>query len=207
LLNLPAATAMRSRCAQARDAMQRAFRTQFAADRPEPFRILTVPCGIPRDVRDFASRLATGRPEMLSRVEYTGMDIDPDVVGAAKLFLDDSELVAPRLIQGNALDPACFAADTYHFIASTGLGEFLDDEDLQGFYGHVFDALAPGGVFFTSATVREPMSDAMLRMFELDSHYRSRPELERLLAVGRWRTVTFDLHPSGLQIFVRATKP
>jgi Putative methyltransferase len=206
LLTLPASQAMRSRCARSSEEMQRVFKAHLSARRSTPFRILTVPCGIPRDVRNFAGQLAAQNPELLSQVEYVGMDLDPEVVSAAKAFLDGSVIEASRIVEGNALDRADYGAQKYDFIASTGLGEFLGDEDLGTFYGNVFDALAPGGTFFTSAHGHERKSDALLRAFEFNSHYRTCSELERLLARQAWKAVTLDLHSSGLQTFARAIK-
>jgi hypothetical protein len=206
LLKLPASQAMQSRCARSSDEMHRAFKAHLAAGGPEPFRILTVPCGIPRDVRNFAAQIAAQSPELLSRIEYVGMDLDPEVVIAAKAFLDGSAIKASRIIEGNALNRADYGAQRCDFIASTGLGEFLSDEDLSAFYGNVFDALAPNGAFFTSAHGHEKNSDALLRAFEFNSYYRTRFELDRLLARHPWKAVTLDLHSSGLQTFARAIK-
>ena len=54
LLKLPATRSMRQRCFASRDAMRGVFSAHVALRNNEPFRILTVPCGLPRDVRDFA---------------------------------------------------------------------------------------------------------------------------------------------------------
>lgn len=206
LLNLAASQAMRSRYLHARDEMDRACRNHFAAQRETPFRILTVPCGIPRDVRDFADRWSKEEPELFRLIEYRGMDLDPEVCAAAQSFLSESALHPPQVFQGNALDPRCYLKGQSHFISSTGLGEFLNDDDLATFYTNVFEALAPGGVFFTSATAFDGKSDALLRSFELHSHYRGQPDLERLLGARRWTRVEFERHESGLQTFVRATR-
>jgi hypothetical protein len=181
-------------------------RFRVAAGRSGPFRILTVPCGLPRDVRDFATRIAAEAPEHLAKIEYHGIDLDPMVVDAATTFLAGSPIRKPRIVQGNALDPACYGDRPYHCVASTGLGEFLEDDDLGVLYGNVFTALAPGGVFFTSATAFDGKSDALLRTFELRSQYRTRKALERLLAPHAWTSVRFETHPTGLQTFVRAIK-
>lgn len=146
------------------------------------------------------------QPELLRLIEYNGMDLDPMVCAAAEGFLVGSALRAPRIFQGNALDPESYAGEHYHFIASTGLGEFLGDEYLATFYANVFEALTPGGVFFTSATAFEWKSDALLRSFELHSHYRTRFDLKRLLGAQRWSRVEFERHESGLQTFVRAVR-
>jgi len=206
LLNLAATRAMRSRCQRAREAMERAFDAHRAAGRPSPFRVLTVPCGLPRDVRDFADQLAAEDPDLPRLIEYEGLDLDPAVVAAANAFLAGSAVPAPNVRQANALDAEAYGPGDHHLIASTGLGEFLKDADLGIFYENVFAALASGGTFFTSATAFDVRSDALLRAFELHSHYRTPADLERLLASQSWASVEFERHPSGLQTFVRALK-
>ncbi len=203
LLSLPAARAMRQRCVESTAAMQRAFAAHHTAD---PFRILTVPCGLPRDVRDFAARLHCENPAAVERIEYTGMDIDPEVLTAAHAFLADSHMPPPHWAQGDALDAASFPPGPFHFIASTGLGEFLDDAQLAAFYANVHRVLAHGGVFFTSATAREPRSDAILRAFELHTHYRNRADVARQLAQSPWRELRCTRDATGLQTFVHAVK-
>ena len=206
LLNLAASRAMRSRYLRAREEMARAFRAHLASGDAGPFRILTVPCGVPRDFREFVEELTASDPALAGRVEYEGLDLDPAVVREAAEFLAASGVAAARIREGDALAPTGFGAGRYHFIASTGLGEFLDDTALGRFYANVCAALAPGGTFFTSATACDPKSDALLRTFELRSHYRARADLERLLAAQPWTNVDFDGHPTGLQTFVRAIK-
>jgi SAM-dependent methyltransferase len=197
LLNLPAARGMRSRCAQAKMEMRLAL---TATRSSRPFRILTVPCGIPRDVYQLAQ--ASGS----ERIEYRGMDIDPVVIEAAREFLAGSNLQSPALVQGNALDISTWPSAKFDFISSTGLGEFLTDEELGVFYRNVYEALAPGGVFFTSATACEPRSDWLLRAFELDANYRSKSAVESLLLRFPWRSLAFTHDATGLQTFVRATR-
>lgn len=206
LLNLPASRAMRSRYLQARDEMASVCLRHFEEGRGTVFRILTVPCGIPRDVFDFAERIRKEQPALLERIEYCGMDLDSQVCADAESFLAASVLQAPKVSRGNALDAKSYSDSRYHFIASTGLGEFLADDDLATLYANVFDALEPGGVFFTSATAFDARSDALLRAFELHSHYRTRADLKRLLACRSWSRVEFTRHESGLQTFVRATR-
>ena len=207
LLSLPAARAMRRRCVESAAAMRRALEQHLDGDLGEPFRILTVPCGLPRDVREFAEALLTERPEALTKIEFTGMDLDPEVLAAARDFRVDFALPSPQWVQGDALDSASYPdAPPFHFISSTGLGEFLDDAQLLRLYANIHDHLAPGGVFFTSATAREPRSDAMLRAFEMLTHYRTRAELEALLASRPWREVRTAHDRTGLQTFVWAVR-
>src|SRR5687768_14728147 len=49
LLRLPSTRSMRQRCFESRDAMHQTFAAHQARDTGEPFRILTAPCGLPRD--------------------------------------------------------------------------------------------------------------------------------------------------------------
>jgi hypothetical protein len=135
------------------------------------------------------------------------MDLDPEVLAAARDFQVDYTLSSPRWVQGDALDPEAYPKEApFHFISSTGLGEFLDDVQLLELYANVYDHLAPSGVFFTSATAHEPRSDAMLRAFELHTHYRTRAGLETLLRSCPWQAVRFTHDRTGLQTFVWAVK-
>ena len=206
LLKLPATRSMRQRCFKSRDAMASAFAAHRQARPSEPFRILTVPCGFPRDVRDFAARIAEENPEALTQIAYEGMDLDPEVVEAARNFLVGSAVPDPVLRVGNALQMDAYPAVPLDFIASTGLGEFLDDENLLRFYANVFAALAPGGTFFTSAAAPDGRSKALLEAFELHARYRASADLERLLAQQPWESLDLTRDAIGLQTFVRARK-
>ena len=86
------------------------------------------------------------------------------------------------------------------------LGEFLDDEQLRIFYRNVFEALKPGGTFYTSATRREGGSDYLLKAFEMNAHYRTRADMEAIFAALPWRQVEYDQDPTGLQTFIIATR-
>ena len=206
LLKLPSTRSMRQRCFQSRDSARRAFDAHCAAKNSQPFRILTVPCGLPRDVRDFATGVAADAPTALRQISYTGIDLDPKVIDAARAFLFGCDVPEPDLRVGNALDPATFQAAPYHFIASTGLGEFLQDEELARFYRNVFDALERGGTFFTSAAAAGTGSKKLLEAFELTARYRTRSDIERALRSLPWTSIEITQDAIGLQTFVRATK-
>ena len=107
---------------------------------------------------------------------------------------------------GNALHAPDYPSAPPHFISSTGLGEFLDDLALAAFYRNVFDALPPGGTFFTSAAARGRGSEVLLRAFELEVHYRTSADLKRVLASQPWDSVEITRDAIGLQTFVRAVK-
>ena len=195
LLNLPAARSMRSRCARATSEMSRALETHGT----QPFRILTVPCGLPRDVRDLTRSAAT------ARIHYTGLDLDPAVLVAAREFMSGAGIPCD-FAHGDALDRETWPGGEFDFISSTGLGEFLTDAQLAVFYTNVHDALRPGGVFFTSAAAREPRSDWLMNAFEFHAHYRKPSDLAAIIGKLAWRSVDWSHDEVGLQTFIRAGK-
>jgi cyclopropane fatty-acyl-phospholipid synthase-like methyltransferase len=172
------------------------------ARREGEVRVLTLPCGIPREI----SELAASDAAAAKRIRFTGMDLDPEVVDAAKKHLQDVPLGSADFLQGNALIGSSYPRERFDFISSTGLGEFLNDEDLARFYWHVFDALEPGGLFFTSATGYERRSDFLMKAFEMEAHYRDQIRVEEIFRALPWSELDLELDPSGLQTFVRARK-
>jgi len=202
-LQLPAARAFRQRYLHARDAMAAAVRAGAARG---PVRILTVPCGIPRDALEMAQALDRESPGLLDRVEYVGMDIDPEALRVAGRFAEGSPLGTVTFHQGDALDRSQYPAGRFHMVSSTGLGEFLDDAELGTLFAHVYDVLEPGGTFYTSATAIDPFSALLLRVIELETTYRPRAHLESILGTLPWRDVTYVVDPSGLQTFAVARR-
>jgi SAM-dependent methyltransferase len=199
LLSLPAARAFRRRCDGARDAMLSATRA-FAA---EPrVRVLAVPCGIPRDLME----LAAAEPAAAARIDYVGMDLDPAALDAAEHAAGGCPVGSLARHCGDALAASDYPPGPFHAAVSTGLGEFLDDDALRRFYRNVFDALTPGGSFYTSASDCPPRVDRLLRAFELHTHYRSAEQLEALLRELPWSQVHVRRDPTGLQAFARAVK-
>lgn len=197
LLNLRASCAMRSRCTEASRAMSEAFARHPVGT---PFRVLTVPCGLPRDVRDFA---ADSRP---ANLEYTGLDIDPSALTAARELMNSGAFHSARFVKGDALDAATWPSGAFDFISSTGLGEFLDDHALRRFYRNAHSSLAPGGTFFTSSLGHERKADWLLRTFEFEITCRPARELEALLAPLAWKDLRFSTDATGLTSFVRAVR-
>lgn len=165
-------------------------------------RVLAVPCGIPRDVSD----LVQSCPQFVGRLHYTGMDLDPQVVAAAREHLKAEPLGAMDLRTGNALESDDWPAGEFDLVISTGLGEFLGDADLRRFYRNVFDSLGEGGIFFTSATAFERRSEWLMRTFELKAHYRSELQIGAILRSLPWSRLEFEVDPGGLQTFARAVK-
>lgn len=196
LLNTRAARAMRERCVQSTRHIQHRLDT---ADRE--LRLLAVPCGIPRDV----SRLRRRTQQLC----YTGMDVDAQVLAAAKIHLEeDAPNLLPKsvFVHGDALHDLDFPEQPQDIIVSTGLGEFLDDAQLRVFYRNVFDSLSSGGTFYTSATRREGGSDYLMKAFEMQAHYRTEADLRALLSELPWARVDYSHDATRLQTFVVATR-
>lgn len=202
LLAMPAAQAFRRRCGEAQRAMRRVLESGPAGG---TVRILAVPCGIPRDLLELVRTLRT-EPVLLHRLDYHGMDIDPDVLAEARVATRDCGIESVRFHCGNALSSADYPQGPFNLVVSTGLGEFLTDDELVTFYRRVYEVLEPGGTFFTSATGLDASSDALLRMVELVTHYRSPDDLWAQLRRVPWRRVRLTRDRTGLQTFVTAVK-
>jgi putative methyltransferase len=204
LLDMPAARAFRRRCQHAQDVVRRALEALPAGG--GPLRVLAVPCGIPRDILGLARTLRQGSPDLLLRLEYHGFDIDPQVLHMARTMTQEAGLVAAHYHLGNALAWEDYPISRFHVVISTGLGEFLRDDELATFYTFVYALLERGGTFFTSATARDGRSDALLRLAEIMTRYRRAGDLERLLHRQPWSRLELTVDHTGLQTFVNATK-
>jgi SAM-dependent methyltransferase len=204
LLRMPAARAFQRRCEYARLTVRRVLELHRRS--AEPVRALAVPCGIPRDVIGLADLTGSGRPSLLDRIEYHGLDIDPDVLARARTMMATCGCRVVAFHCGDALDPAAYPDTTFHVIVSTGLGEFLDDDELLAFYRLVFERLEPGGVFYTSASARDRGSDFLLRLAELSTRYRTPEQLGGILRQLPWRGLDMVVDTTGLQTYVTATR-
>ena len=203
-LHLPATLAFHLRYKRAQTALRAALES-FPAT-VNPLRILALPCGLPRDLTELAATLTQENPALLARVEYYGMDIDPELLNLADAFTADAGVPRRVFHQGNALLAADYPPGGFHAIVSTGLGEFLKTPELEVFYRNIHAALAPGGTFYTSATRYEKRSEAFLRAFDLITQYRSTEDLEKILARLPWTRLILTQDNSGLQTFVVAVK-
>lgn len=203
-LNLPATRAFHLRYKQAQVEMRRAFENLRAT--PGPLRMLAIPCGLPRDLTELCALLKTEDSNLLARLEYHGMDIDPELLQLAEEFTVDCGVARRTFHQGNALLPETYPPGGFHGVVSTGLGEFLKTPELEVFYRNVFDVLAPGGTFYTSATRYEKRSESFLQAFELITQYRTTDQLEAILSKLPWTRLKLTQDNSGLQTFVVAVK-
>ena len=201
LLALPAACAFRRRYERAVQAMWKAVQDAGTA---RPVRILAVPCGIPRDLIELTRRLNRDHPCLLSRLEYHGMDIDPAALETARILTDGCGASGLEFHQGDALDAGDYPPGRFDLVVSTGLAEFLRDDELAALYAFAYRKLRPGGTFYTSVTARDPRSDTLLKMVELDVHYRLAHQVTPILNRSPWAQLTLDCDHTGLQTFVTA---
>ena len=107
---------------------------------------------------------------------------------------------------GDALSRDDYPKVKFHVVVSTGLGEFLRDDELAKFYAHVYDVMESGATFYTSATARDHRSDALLRIAEILTNYRGPGELESILRSVPWKRLVLVRDPTGFQTFATAIK-
>lgn len=195
LLSLPAVRSFRNRYLAARDEVARFLQERDRAKpgRPAALDVMSVPCGIPRELADGARRARHA-----SAVTFHGLDLDPRALAEARAFAEANGLEPFVTHQGDALDRATYpgAAD---FITCTGFAEFLDDEDAARLYKVLFDVLRPGGRLVTTAMRRTPRADYLLRLAELRVNYRTASDLERMLRRLPFTSVAVRLDDLGIQ--------
>jgi hypothetical protein len=204
LLALPAARAFRRRYEHAQRVLR--FVLVSRATDARPLRVLAVPCGIPRDLIDLSRTLRAENPALLSRIEYHGVDLDYRALAIASSLTAQCGLPSVHYHLGDALNRDDYPKLRFDMVISTGLGEFLGDDELAMFYASVYDVMESGATFYTSATARDNRSDILLRMAELLTHYREPGELEPILRSQPWRRLVLARDPTGLQTFVTAIK-
>lgn len=201
LLSLPAARSMRERYLHSRAAV--ATELRHAAAEGRSTHILSVPCGIARDLVGGAEDAPLARTRGGARL--IGMDLDPEPLKLSRELARDHARL--ELIEGDALDPASYPRDL-DLIVSTGLGEFLSDDDLARFYAACHAALKPGGRFVTSGMSRSKLADNLLReLAELHTHYRGAGALSAALAAAGFTNISVEPDRFGLQWLASATRP
>jgi SAM-dependent methyltransferase len=205
LLGLPAVRSFRFRYVAARDALAAFLIERLQEDRGRTRNVLSVPCGIPRELAEAAALVRQQIGDLPASVRFHGVDLDPAVLDEARHFAVEQGLQPFETHQGDALDRSAYTA-RFDFITCTGLAEFLDDEQLARLYGIFFDVLAPGGRLITSGMRRRRLSDYLLRIAEIRTHYRGPADLERLIASRPFNEVRTRSDDLGIQTILTATK-
>jgi SAM-dependent methyltransferase len=220
LLQMPAARAFRFRYVAARREIasflleRRTAPASAVADistdkplcaRQQRTAVLSVPCGIPRELAGAASDVRTRLGSMPADIEFYGLDLDAVVLEKARRFMADNGILTFRTLEGDALDRTTYAG-TFDFISCTGLTEFLDDQQVEALFRLLFDVLRPDGRLLTSGMQRRWTSDYLLTLGELRTHYRDAEQLRRLMAPLAFRDVVTETDSTGLQTVVIARR-
>lgn len=201
LLKLRGARSMRSRFLHSRLEILRAIEE---ADYSRNVTVVSIPCGIARDLFDVAETLRRGDPEHYRQTSFIGIDIDPEPLTLSRELTYGHDCFEFRC--ADALQPGTIPAGV-DVIASLGFGEFLADGTLYDFYRRCLSALKPGGRFITSAMSRDKLSDYLAReLAELHTHYRSTQQLMALLSSAGFVGVRTTNDSVGLQTLAVAEK-
>ncbi len=177
--------------------------TQASTHPAESVTVVSVPCGIARDLYQVAEILREYRPADYDRVRFVGLDLDPKPLELSRnLTRGHSNFT---FVCADALLPSSLPPDS-DAIVSLGFGEFLDDAMLLDFYRNCCAALRPAGRLITSAMSRDRLSDYLAReLAELHTHYRTAGQLIELLRSAGFNYVRVDRDEVGLQTLAVAT--
>jgi SAM-dependent methyltransferase len=188
------------------------FRNRYVASRDEladflkehdgkRLDVMSAPCGIPRELRDGA-RLFGGS---LANVRFHGLDLNAEVLEAARRFAHEKGLPNFVTHHGDALERTAYP-EAVDFITCTGLAEFLDDEQLEQLYRNFYEVLRAGGLLVTSGMKRKWISEYLLRLAELKTHYRTAPQLETIARRVPFAQVQTRVDEFGIQTILTARK-
>jgi|SRR5690349_502422 len=201
LLRLKGARSMRSRFLHSRLEVLRAIES-VSPDRRVT--IVSIPCGIARDLFDVAETLRRADLERYQTARFVGIDLDPEPIALSRELTRGHGCF--EFTCGDALQPGTIPAGV-DVIVSLGFGEFLADGTLFDFYRRCLSALKPGGRFITSAMNRDRLSDYLAReLAELHTHYRSAQQLRALLTSAGFVRVRATRDSVGLQTLAVAEK-
>ena len=200
LLGLRGARSMRSRFLHSRRELMRAIEERSPAE----MLVVSVPCGIARDIYDVADTLRKKNSTRYDKVSFVGIDLDPEPLVLSRDLTREHPSFDFHC--ADALQPGTIP-DGVDVIISLGFGEFLADRTLFDFYRRCLLALKPGGRFITSAMNRDRISDYLAReLAELHTHYRSTSDLTSLLSSAGFVEIRTSTDGPGLQTLAVAEK-
>jgi SAM-dependent methyltransferase len=201
LLAMPAARSFRNRFLASAHALADVLVSR--ADRP--LDVLSAPCGLPRELVVGARLAAERRPGSLDGVTFHGLDLDTDLLPQARAFALDRGLPNFTPHAGDALRRESYPAGA-DFITCTGLAEFLDDARFETLLRVFADVLRPGGRLVTSAMKRHWASAYLLRLAELEPHYRTPDDLAAISGRVPFETIDIHMDDAKLQSILVATR-
>jgi SAM-dependent methyltransferase len=214
LLKLRGARSMRSRFFHSRREVLRAIREMAddalvrlrldAETKADQTIVLSVPCGIARDLLEVAETLWMIEPALYDHVAFIGVDLDPEALDLSRALTREHFKFDFRCV--DALGRGALPEDV-DVIVSLGFGEFLSDDVLLDFYRRCHAALRGEGRFITSAMDRDRISDYLAReLAELHTHYRSTEHLTELLKSAGFEKIRTTRDKVGLQTLAVAEK-
>jgi len=201
LLAMPAARSFRYRYLASAEALA----DLLVSRRDRPIDVLSVPCGLPRELVLGARLALERRPGALDDVTFRGLDLDADLLPRARTFALEHGLPNFTAHGGDALVRSSYPGPV-DFITCTGFAEFLDDGQLGRLYGILADVLRPGGRLVTSGMKRHWASAYLLRLAELEPHYRAPADLEAIARNLPFGDVTIQMDPGNIQSMLIAHK-
>lgn len=206
LLALPSARSFRLRYLFVRREVERRV-PALVAEKGRPISIVSVPCGIPRDLGEAAATLRNRGDLAGDTVRFIGLDLDPEALAAARRLLHELGVAgAFELVEADAFDGPRWPGPV-DIVSSTGFGEFLEGDELARFLKLCHEALVPGGVLLTTAMAQHRLSDYLLReLGEIQTQYRSSDELAGMLRGAGFSRVRTATDRRGLQTFAVAEK-
>lgn len=205
ILRLPSSRSFRNRYLSAVKEIVRHAR-ELAPARDE-INILSIPSGLPREMRDAAVILRRESPEVFAKCRFHGMDLDPEPLSLSMPFVTEERLADKfSFKQGNALTAVDFP-DNLDIVTSTGLADFLTDEQLETFFKNVYDHLRPGGVLHSTGMKPHGISDWLMRnLAELHTQYRDMDQMEKVAAKVPFTKVRLAYDDVGIQTLMVARK-
>ncbi len=203
LLRLPAARSMRSRYLHSRDEIVAEVRRR-AADGATQVHVVSVPCGIAREMVEAAEILAREAPAAAPLVRYHGIDLDREPLELSRQLAGDRATFS--FTQGDAFDSAVYPLNT-DVVVSTGLVDFLSDDEAARFFRACHRALRPGGLLVTSAQQPQKLADYLMReLAELRPQYRGPDGIADVVASAGFGEIAVRKDSVGLQSLVTARK-
>ena len=170
----------------------------------DPIVVISVPCGIARDLFEVAEMLHTTEPELYEQVDFIGIDLDPEALDLSRTLTQDHPCFEFRCADAFGAESLLKGADV---VVSLGFGEFLSDHQLLDFYRRCCASLNDGGRFITSAMSRDRVSDYLAReLAELHTNYRSTERLTELLRSAGFTKIRTGRDKVGLQTLAVAEK-
>lgn len=205
ILSLPAARTMRNRYVHSRQEIIQHVKRLGPVR--EQVRVLAVPSGVPRDLREAAETLRTQAPELFAKVRFHAMDLDPEAHELSRPFIAEASLQERfEWHLGDALSAAAYPKEM-DIVTSHGLVDFLSDDKAVRMYRNVRECLRPGGVFITSAMAPfKPTVWLLENLAELRAVYRTRPEIEAIATEAGFTDVSTYHDDVGLLTMLVARK-